>query len=315
MSTEPNFLGTILNYLFGIGGILATIYFSVKYSEKKKPVYCYTTEQKIRKKLDPRNSINSGIEVRYKGKVVDEVSVTTIWFWNAGKKPIRKEDIPASSKITISIEENEKKVDILDASCRKTSRSEIQFNLEKQNLNFEFLDYLDGATLEIIHTGSLYAEVKISGVVLNCPKGVTCLTGHRARSFLYPLFATAMLPRTSSKSSFRSAGIFISFIYLIASVFLFYFFKKSGTEITTTELLLRDHLGQFLNQTDIAVAVELIKNNSRYLFLNKFMPWLFSGLLFFSSIICFLSVFKMRSMYPDSLRIKEEKEKGESPVG
>ncbi len=108
-------------------------------------------------------------EQRLKG-----VHVTFVRFANFGTEPIRRNDIASANPLRIVIDD----VQILDVSLTAVSRSVCQVEL-KQNPNqptetfidFEFLDYEDGALLKIL-TESRPKAIRLEGDIIGMPKGI-----------------------------------------------------------------------------------------------------------------------------------------------
>jgi hypothetical protein len=166
---------TFLNYAIGIIGVFGTIYAYVKTHEAKEPRCCYRTYRNITR-LSPGD--NTNIKLLYKTEEVDRVFTTYFWFWNGGKKPISKSDIPANTNIRLVLTDRVHNVRVLDCNIVKISRDAINFNVSKVDdnsitLSFDFLDYKDGATIEIQHSGGFDTKFEINGIILGAPSGVS----------------------------------------------------------------------------------------------------------------------------------------------
>jgi hypothetical protein len=164
-----NYIGLIL----GILSILVTVYFAIRYSERKEPRFISLNERKIAVSDDAPEEI----QISYKGEKVDQVTSTNVWFWNEGKRPIKLEDIANDQPLLVKLADPNKAIEILDVSVRKSSRDAINFKAKKEDastvrLEFEFLDYRDGAVVEVQHTGTRGTSVNVSGVILGAPKGI-----------------------------------------------------------------------------------------------------------------------------------------------
>jgi hypothetical protein len=167
---------TILNisgFIFGAVGIILTIYFYFKSKESKEPVFFYLTFQDIKK----LNEENSKIKVVYDNEEVEQVFTTYLWIWNQGRRPIKSTDIPDQQPISIKLLDSNKNAKILDWQLLKVSRDEINFGFVggdkgSLGLGFDFLDYKDGAAIEIQHTGNAESKFSVDGVILGCPEGI-----------------------------------------------------------------------------------------------------------------------------------------------
>lgn len=105
----------------------------------------------------------------YNGKQLDkDVTTVHVAIWNAGKTPVRHEDI--LSPITI---QSESKLPILEAKLRKTSRPEILFALDAARadqgiitLDWKALERNDGASIQLIYLGSASEKFTVSGSII-----------------------------------------------------------------------------------------------------------------------------------------------------
>lgn len=92
-------------------------------------------------------------EVRRSCSDIDRTSIciTMVLLWNAGKECIRREDV--KSKLSINFPDDQRFLD--KPKILQTSRPEICFITEKNgnkiSFSFDFLDYEDGALLEVVH--------------------------------------------------------------------------------------------------------------------------------------------------------------------
>jgi hypothetical protein len=174
---------TIAGVAIGAFGIIVTVVFAVRYAERKDPKCYSVTYLKIAVSEDAPHDIH----IAYKGTRVERVASTFVWFWNAGRKPIRREDITETKPILLRVlNEGGHAATILDFALRKTSRDGINFRVVKQDdttlrLAFDFLDFNDGAVIEVQHNGSATSSPEMSGIVLGAPRGIRSTTPPRTR--------------------------------------------------------------------------------------------------------------------------------------
>ena len=112
------------------------------------------------------------VEVRYRGTPVPEITSSTIWIWNAGKKTVRGSDIVANYPLQLRFDG-----EVLNVKIRKVSREAVQISADTSGevrrtvrYSFEFLDPGDGGVLEVLHTGSDEAP-ECTGTIIGFPKG------------------------------------------------------------------------------------------------------------------------------------------------
>lgn len=154
--------------------------------EKKEPRYFYRTYREI-EKLSPED--DSNIQILYKSKNVDRVFTSYLWLWNKGKKAINASDIPPQSNLLLRLKDKQHNPNILDYRILKTSRDEVNFRITSASKNefsvaFDFLDYNDGAVMEIQHTGSYDTEIETDGIILGVPDGIVVASRPSSNSFL-----------------------------------------------------------------------------------------------------------------------------------
>ncbi len=145
----------------GVTGIIVGLILYFRGKREKEPSWAYETHG-----LVGRNSLaGSRIQVSYDGTPLDQASATRVLFWNAGRDPIKKQDIAGTFSIRLGDE-----VRILQHRVLQVSREEIEFRTVDQEdrvlLDFQFLGLGDGAYLEIIHTGSPEVDVLIDGTLI-----------------------------------------------------------------------------------------------------------------------------------------------------
>lgn len=119
------------------------------------------------------------------------VTTSLIWFWNAGRRPILRQDIPAAQPLSVSISDPEKQLEILDVKVTKVSRPAIAFSASKTadtalDLSFDFLDHGDGALIEVQHTGTVFSRVEASGVILGAAEGIRLMQPFSRMFATYP---------------------------------------------------------------------------------------------------------------------------------
>jgi hypothetical protein len=117
------------------------------------------------------------IEVRYRDKDVPIVTRTVITFWNAGRQPIRRDDIVEYHPLTVVLPDG---VQVLEARPIAATRPDIDFLVSwgaptrmpdgtdriLTGLSFSFLNHRDGGSLEILHTGDDPFAATVEGAIV-----------------------------------------------------------------------------------------------------------------------------------------------------
>lgn len=299
----------LLNYaglLLGLLSILVTVYFAIRYAERKDPRFCSLNQRKIAVSEDAPEDI----QISYKGQRVDRICSTLVWFWNSGKRPIKKEDIPHGQPLLIKLTDSDVNCEILDVSIRKTSRAVINFTAVKNDtstvrLDFDFLDKSDGAAIEIQHTGTRSTSVEVSGVILGASKGVR---GVSRPGMLEMLSLIALGPLHAQRSRpLRLLSRLVATLLMIAVVTFFGFLLfRARSEITTTRELLHIALGQTLKGDQLNSAVQSIEDTSRYKIVNVVFPYFFGFILLIDLIFGLTMMWRSPYAFPHALMIDDK---------
>jgi hypothetical protein len=140
----------------GVIGILAGL--ATFYASRKRKILAYSYKQKAIIK-DFKNEIN-GLEIKYNENLIEDLTSTNIGIWNKGRDPIKRGDIAPKAPIEIQFKENI----IGDPTVLFIKTMENQINLSKKGkkivVDFDFLDFEDGITIQVFHTSSLILESK-----------------------------------------------------------------------------------------------------------------------------------------------------------
>lgn len=168
----PRFVDYSLRFIAPISLGLAVYYHYQSVQERVPTFYSDpTTRTKI---VDTSIPAPPELQVLYKGKALNaNVSAAIVYFWNAGKLPIKAEDVLEPLKIEL-----DPACEIIDARILKVSRSVTKFakgdvpETAKNSLplSFSILERNDGAKLQIIYTGKPDARVTLKGTILGAPQ-------------------------------------------------------------------------------------------------------------------------------------------------
>ena len=119
-----------------------------------------------------RTMLPADIKVLYRDTEVPGLTSSTIWFWNAGKKTVRGEDIVPIDPLRLRFGG-----DVFNIRVIKVSREAIQITTETQEERkntvrccFDFLDPGDGGVLEVLHSGAATVPL-CEGTIRGMPKG------------------------------------------------------------------------------------------------------------------------------------------------
>ena len=170
--------GDALNLLIAAVTLVASVVVSYLFyrltKKERRPVYVVTGNTVVR--AHPEQEI----EVHYKGLPVPVVTRTLVIFWNAGHESIRLSDVVENHPLRIKLLDDSV---VLDAQILATTRSEIDFTcLVDDNrtdivaVSFSHLNYCDGATVEILHTGNNPSDAKVEGAIIGVNGTPICIS-------------------------------------------------------------------------------------------------------------------------------------------
>lgn len=169
------------SFIYFFLGCLFTLAVSlIFYLMSKKgpiPLYYIVTSNIIR----PQQQ--EDIIITYKGLVIDGLYKTIFTFWNHGKRTLLGDKIVANDRIRLDYGDST----ILSTRVLKLSRESNNFNLSEgiNNtlfINFDYLEPKEGATVEILHTGSP-ANPKIEGSIVGLRQGVISYKAYSDQPF------------------------------------------------------------------------------------------------------------------------------------
>jgi hypothetical protein len=110
------------------------------------------------------------IEIRYRGTPIPRLTQVRLAVWNAGFKPITRDDVLKQDPLRVTVGNGE----IVEASLIQQTRTAVGFTIDASSgkCDFALLDRGDGAIVELLHTGEPRSE-GFSGTVTGMPQGPT----------------------------------------------------------------------------------------------------------------------------------------------
>jgi hypothetical protein len=149
-------------WLFGLLGLIATIYFYFRSVEK--PEFTYYVSPTPTSLVAVGDATDIGITFRGQPLPAKNVSAIQVIVWNAGKRPIRHEDITRPYVVNLP-------VPIVSAKVLTTVNTDItDFAIDQSNvakgilsLDWRLLEQGDHATIQIIYEGDVHTPVEITG--------------------------------------------------------------------------------------------------------------------------------------------------------
>lgn len=164
---EPNLLISILSLTIAIITLFATYQLSYKTQKEKKPFYTLMTRSLIGKVLKDFKQI----EIQYNGHHIPRLSESLVAFWNGGKETIYFENVSEKDRIVISPEDG---FMILEANLKFQLNDSNNFRVKLENgkaeIEFDYIDYNEGCSIQVIHTGKTSWSLKVSGSIIGAGK-------------------------------------------------------------------------------------------------------------------------------------------------
>jgi hypothetical protein len=128
-------------------------------------LFCYTTKKRV--VIDSTTTGENPIRVTFSGEPITTLAQTHIAIWNNGRQTIRREDISALDPVRIVAT---KQARILSAEIAITNRPSNGIAIYHDRfanvitVEFEFLDYKNGAVIKLYHTGAIH-DIDLVGTI------------------------------------------------------------------------------------------------------------------------------------------------------
>lgn len=162
MSSGP--FGAALNVAAFIAGMMGLIVALVAW-RRKRPYY----RQKSLAIVRDFNKMFDTLQIIRDGEPVENITITKIAFWNAGRDTIKDDDVATKDPISIVLGEGLKILE--DPKLRgnldpaNNIRVSPSTDLTKVNCKFEYLSKHEGFVVEIVHNGLSKSDVTLQGTI------------------------------------------------------------------------------------------------------------------------------------------------------
>jgi hypothetical protein len=155
----------ILNWIsviIGLIGIIFAIIFYIKSRKRKELCWIIISNNLIQ---ESRNTIQS-LSIRYKSKLISNLTVSKILFWNRGNETIYKCDLETINPLKIICKNNILTSEVIH---KNNPSDNIRIITEKHKLSIIKFDYLnprDGFILQVIHDGVSSNDITLQGDII-----------------------------------------------------------------------------------------------------------------------------------------------------
>jgi len=196
--------------------ILALFIFFI--SKNKKILYYDIWGSNIVSKIN--NKDIKDIDILYKNKKIDSITITNIVIWNSGNETIRKSDIPSDNKFKIEILGNNM---IYNCEVINNKNDFIKLIMTENMvcIDFEYLEPNQGFIIKVFHTGNDSGCLRLKGAIIGGSFRLVSSSG----SFSFKL--NNNLGRNPTSSSwyiyshiFKFIATIIGFVSIIISIFV-----------------------------------------------------------------------------------------------
>jgi hypothetical protein len=165
ISAHP--LGTVIAFVGALASIVALLlgFFPWWTAPKRNLTFCVNP---VRTPI-VQTSKPSDVAVSYKGKAVSaNVTAVQIAIWNAGRTPIRAEDVLIPCALNTGTNR------IMEASILRVAREVCEFHCDSNHLGegtigvkWRILEKGDGALIQLVYEGTPESPITVSGTIIS----------------------------------------------------------------------------------------------------------------------------------------------------
>jgi hypothetical protein len=205
----------VLSSLFTLLSVGLAILLFFKSKKVKKPKFAIRSLNLIR---DSAEKIE-GLKILYLDNPIPNVTITKLAFWNQGKDTINGEDIAPANPLLIKVEHDYKileyKIIYIKKESNQVKLREIE-NGKQVAIDFDYLDYGEGAVIQILHTGNSSKDISFSGTI----KGVGDVNNKKASVKRSSSFNRALLKTIYNTKAIGKAAMIVGIVLSIIVTFL-----------------------------------------------------------------------------------------------
>jgi hypothetical protein len=165
--TDPNIIISIISLLVSIITLYASFYFFNRTLKEKTPLFTLESNQY---QGDLIAATPDGVTV-YENTEIKRFTVSRIAIWNDGKDTIFRKDISPNDNISIAPEEGyEFYFARLLFTINNSNKCEVVFRNGVAIVDFDYLDFREGSSVEVFHSGKTSWSIKVSGSIIGSGK-------------------------------------------------------------------------------------------------------------------------------------------------
>jgi hypothetical protein len=205
---------------------LAIIFY---YKGKKVKLPCYA----VRSSNIVSNLVSKieTLEMLYAGKPIENLTVTKLLFWNAGRDTIDYRDVASADPLRVHAKESCK---ILDAKILYEKKRANKFSITNSSnqscisIQFDYMDKDEGAVIQLIHTGKSSDDIKVTGTIKGAGKPIFKKPYHKVKTLNFRLPFTGA---TYSFSGKKARYLMATAMFITPILFFSLLFVKNDTSI------------------------------------------------------------------------------------
>lgn len=152
-----------ISMLLAVIGVLIGFIFYFRAKRVRLPTYAIRNFNIVKDKVERINEV----EVCYQKDKIENLSISRIAIWNAGRETINPENMAPADLLRITSGDG---VRILDVRIlyEKNKANNFSLDIPSQNevlIKFDYFDLYEGIILQIYHTGKTEDDIKVHGSV------------------------------------------------------------------------------------------------------------------------------------------------------
>jgi len=153
----------------GIAGLISSYFFYSQSIRVREPHFLVDSERVTILSADRVAAAPITVVADDGRQIISDLHLVRFFFWNEGREAIRRAHVLDPVRVTLT----DSASTIVDLQLLHRSRDITGFGVEMDSsppfrsvrLDFEILDYLDGATVQLIYQGAVATDISISGAI------------------------------------------------------------------------------------------------------------------------------------------------------
>jgi len=160
----------IVGFLIGLIGLIFA-YYVAKRDKREKRLSCNLTSTNL---ITDRQNVYPRLNITYNNEILNNFTITYARVINKGNEVIKPSDIAPNDPIRFTIRDLEG-IKLLDQSITHSSDPNNKFIVQQIDnktvqLDFDYIEPGDGATIQILHTGKDSGALIATGTVIGARK-------------------------------------------------------------------------------------------------------------------------------------------------